>query len=194
MERLIFADKEKKLFTELGLENFKDFFGYSDGRRLTGNKGRDVIIMDFHIKGRERRFFMKRFFHIQFKDMLFTLRNFGHLCSQAACEWKNANLLLKNSIGTYRPLCFGERMFLNFESRSFLITEELPGKPLTDFVAENWSGFSQSQKERIIVSLAEEIAKIHDVEVSMPDLYLWHVFITEPDCSGSEYGDRKSVV
>jgi len=122
---------------------------------------------------------MKRFSHPHFKDMIFSWRNIGRPCSQARYEWENARLLLDNGIETYRPVCFGEEITYGIEKSSFFITEELQSQCLTDFVRQNWTGLDQLQKEQIITGLATFVRRIHALNISLPDLYVWHIYIAE---------------
>ncbi|MHC4418800.1 MAG: hypothetical protein ACYSU6_09480, partial [Planctomycetota bacterium] len=108
MERVVFADSWQRFFHECGLRSFDDFFSSSPGR-TDKSKKRHVGVLNLGNGANRKVFFLKRFYHPHFKDMFFAFRNFGHLCSQAACEWKNANLLLDKGIGTYRPVCYGEQ-------------------------------------------------------------------------------------
>jgi tRNA A-37 threonylcarbamoyl transferase component Bud32 len=172
-----FAKDWAQVFEESALESFEDFFGFSAGQTINKNKKREVVAMTLPAAGGEKELFMKRFFKPHFKDMLFTIRNFGSLCSQAACEWKNIDILLAHGIDTYHPVCFGQDLRLGLEKKSFIITEKINGAPLTDFVAANWLDLDQPQKEKIITALAKFVRKIHYTKISMPDLYIWHIFI-----------------
>jgi len=182
VEKTVFTGSWQKFFTGLGLESFDDFFSFSQDKTINLNTKRDVSILTFG-EGTDRKvFFRKRFFKPHFKDMLFAWRSFGSPISQAKLEWQNAKMLLENAIETYRPVCYGERTKLGLERKSFLITEKLPGKALSEFVSEKWPQLTQQQKEKIIVPLGRFIRKIHDARISLPDLYIWHVFIKEtPD-------------
>ena len=111
--------------------------------------------------------------------MLFSWHNIGRPCSQARYEWENVRLLLDNGIETYRPVCFGEEITCGIENRSFFITKELPLQCMTDFISQNWHGFNQQQEEKIITGMAAFIRKIHDSNICLPDLYVWHIYITE---------------
>lgn len=179
MEKVVFADSWQPVFAEFGLTSFDDFFRYRGAETIGKNNKRDVSRLTFGDGPERKVFFMKRFHNPHFKDMLFTIRSFGQLCSQAVCEWENANLLLKNGIETYRPVSYGEQTKLGLEKRSFFLTEEIQGQCLTDFVAQNWLRLAQSQKEKIIVSLAKLIRRVHEAGISLPDLYVWHIFINE---------------
>jgi hypothetical protein len=174
-----FAKDRAQVFEKAGLESFEDFFEFSAGRTINKNKKREVLAMTLPTAGGQKEFFMKRFFKPHFKDMLFTVRNFGSLCSQAACEWKNIDLLLRHGIDTYHPVCFGQEMCFGLEKKSFIVTEKISGIPLTDFVTANWPSLDQPQKEKIITAMAKFVRKIHYTKISMPDLYLWHIFITK---------------
>jgi hypothetical protein len=179
LEKVVFAGKWQKFFAKFGLDSFDDFFDYSQGQTINKNTRRNVSELAFDEGDNRKVFFRKRFFSPHVKDMIFAWRSFGRLISQAALEWHNANMLFENGIETYRPVCYGAQTKFSLERKSFLITEMLPGMALTDFVSEKWSQLSQQQKEAIIVSLGKLVRKIHEAQISMPDLYLWHVFIKE---------------
>jgi hypothetical protein len=172
-----FAKDWAQVCKEVGLESLEDFFDFSAGKTINKNKKREVLAISLPAGGGEKEFFMKRFFKPHFKDMLFTIRNFGSLCSQAACEWKNIDILLQHGIDTYHPVCFGQEMYFGLEKKSFIVTEKISGIPLTDFVTANWLDLDQLQKEKIVTAMAKFVRKIHNTKISMPDLYLWHIFI-----------------
>jgi len=189
VERVVFAESWQPVFAGFGLKSFDDFFYFSGGKKINKNKKRDVSILTFGDEPNRKVFFLKRFRYPHFKDMFFAWRNFGWLCSQARCEWENARFLLDNGIGTYKPVCYGEQIRFGLERKSFFITENVQGQCLTDFVRQKWHHLKTEQKEKIIVSLAKFIRKVHDVGLNLPDLYLWHIFISETEHSegGNEY-------
>ena len=179
MQRIVFADSWSAFFAEFDLKSFDDFFENPAAETIGVNKKRNVVTLSLGSDSQKRRFFMKRFSHPHFKDMIFSFRNIGRPCSQARYEWENARLLLDNGIETYRPVCFGEEITCGIENRSFFITEELASQCMTDFISQNWHGFKQQQKEKIITGMAAFIRKIHDSNICLPDLYVWHIYITE---------------
>jgi len=122
---------------------------------------------------------MKRFFRPHLKDVFFAWRNLGKFCSQAQYEWENAGLLLDNGIETYRPVCFGENTKWGIENKSFIITEKLKGQVLTDFVRQNWHNLDRHEKEKVVAGLAVFVRRIHTLKISLPDLYVWHIFISK---------------
>jgi len=188
MTKIKFAKNDYSLFfKDNGLESIDDFFTFSAGRIINRNTKRQVITMGLGTGNKQKDFFMKRFFSPHFKDMFFALQNSGRPCSQAACEWQNANTLLENGIDTYSPVCYGEQFVCGLEKKSFFITEKLNGRCLTEFVAENWHKFEQPEKEKLVSSLANFIRKIHDTNISLPDLYLWHIFVSPKQ----DQGDNK---
>ena len=124
---------------------------------------------------------MKRFHKPHFKDIVTALWNCRQLTSQAGLEWKNAHTLLENSIDTYKPVCLGERTVSGFERMSFLITEELTSISMLDFVVQKWPSLERSQREKIVTAMAKLVRQVHELNISLPDLYIWHIFIRE-DC------------
>lgn len=181
MEQVVFADGWEQVFAGAGLCSVADFFALVGNETVNKNTKRQV---DRFTVG-DKRFFIKRFFKPHFKDMLFSGFNIGAVCSQGRIEWENANLLLESRVGTYKPVCFGQRMNWVIESRSFFVTEELQSECLADFVAEQWITLEQSEKEKIITSLGKVFRRVHDAGISLADLYVWHVFISKD--AGGEY-------
>ena len=178
MVKIEFAKDYSAFFEEFGMSCFEDFFDYSDGEKVNENKKRNVFMFALGEGENRREFFMKRFHDPHFKDILFTFSNFGRICSQAACEWQDANILLANGIETYRPVCYGEETRFGLEKRSFFITEKLGSRCLTDFVGEEWSKLETDEKVRIMAAIGKFVRKIHDARISMPDLYVWHLFVS----------------
>lgn len=187
MEEIVFANSYKQTFAEFGLSSFEDFFNYAGGKLINKNTKRDVQMLTFDTDSGRKVFFLKRFHNPHLKDILFAAGRSGRLCSQAEYEWQNTKLLLERGTKTFETVCYGHRTICGIERRSFLITEELGGQPLSDFVAEKWSGLSTGQKEKIISSAARAIRRIHNAGISLPDLYLWHIFITPTDSDSGEY-------
>jgi hypothetical protein len=190
MQRVVFADSWSRFFAEFGLTSFDDFFEHSTAKTIgrnnkcsvvtfSRNNKRSVVTFSPDADPQKRQFFMKRFLHPHFKDMLFTRRNLGEFCSQARYEWENARLLLDNGIETYRPVCYGETTKWGVENKSFVVTEKLQTRCLTDFVRQEWHSLDKQQKETIMTGLAAFVRRIHALNVSMPDLYVWHIFLAE---------------
>lgn len=179
MFRIEFAEGFEQFFAENGMRSFDEFFELKLGDVINRNTKRNVVAFSVESDGGVKEFFMKRFIKPHYKDMWFTFRNFGRICSQGGCEWRNANLLLDNGVETYRPVCYGEEMVCGIEKRSFFITEKLGGECLTDFVGEKWAGLDEGEKDKIMSSLAKVVRRVHDAGVSMPDLYVWHVFVSK---------------
>jgi len=75
-------------------------------------------------------------------------------------------------------------MVAGFERRSFLVTQEVEGVCMVDFLDRQWGDVGRTEKERVVVELARLARRLHDVNVSLPDLYIWHIFI-QPDPGGS---------
>jgi len=179
VQNIVFSDSWRQFFAEFGLRSFDDFFEHSATETIGKNKKRSVVTFSLGQGSQKKHFFMKRFFHPHFKDMFFTWHSFGRFCSQARCEWENAGLLLDNGIETYRPVCYGEKTRWHLESKSFIVTEKLQGQALTDFVRQQWHHLQRRQKEKIIAGLASFVRRIHALNISLPDLYVWHIFLKE---------------
>jgi hypothetical protein len=180
MHYIEFNPAFESIFAQNGLRTFEDFIHWDEGQMINRNEKRDVTILRFATSDGPRVFFMKRFFSPHLKDMVFTFRNFGRLCSQAELEWRSSSILLENGIETYRPACWGAQTCCGIERRSFFVTEKINGRSLIEFLLENWSGFASHQQEKLIIGMARFFRKLHTARLSLPDSYLWHLFILEP--------------
>jgi hypothetical protein len=180
MKRIEFDPGHEKVFTQNGLNAFDDFIDYSKGQMINCNKKRNVSILHLPLQDVPRVYFMKRFFYPHFKDMLFTVRNFGRLCSQAELELRNARILLNKGIETYHPVCWGVQTCCGIEQQSFFITEKIHGQSLIEFLFEHWNTFDEARRETLIIAMAQLFRKLHQARLSLPDSYLWHLFLVEP--------------
>jgi hypothetical protein len=191
MDKVVFAEAWEPYFAGLGLRAFDDFYDYPETVTVNRNRKRNVLKLTLG-EGRDRHvFFMKRFHDPHLKDILATRRGFGGLTSQAGLEWRNARHLLKNGIGTYEPVCMGERTRWGLEKASFFVTRQLDGVCLLDLVLESWQGLDRNRQEKIIVAVANLARTLHGLGISLPDLQIWHLYLGADGPSGE---DRLSVI
>lgn len=181
---VVFADSWGVFFDKFDFRSFDDFFDYSDGVVINKNKKRNVSVLTVGDGSDLKTFFIKRFHDPHYKDMLNAWYEFGKFISQAAVEWNNANLLLSHGIGTYRPVCFGEQRRWGLEKRSFFVTEKLNSTEFVEFISKRWRELEQIQREKIVTAIGELIRRIHDLNIVLPDLAVWHIFISEDNLSG----------
>jgi hypothetical protein len=180
LARVVFTESWGPYFEKLGLKSFEDFFKYDKGTVVNNRSRREVLRFELGAGGEVKTFFMKRFHRPYIKDMLFSHFSFGRGCSQGQLEFKNANLLLENNIETYRPVCFGEKFNMGIESESFLVTQEIDGICLTDWLGANYENLTGEQMDAVMVSMADFVRRIHKAGFSMPDLYVWHLYMLNP--------------
>jgi hypothetical protein len=180
MKRIEFDPEHEKIFTQNGFNGFDDFMDCSKGQMINQNKKRNVSILRMPSQQGQRVYFLKRFFSPHLKDMLFTVRNFGKLCSQAELELRNAHILLDKDIETYHPVCWGVKTCCGIERSSFFITEKIQGLSLIDFLIDQWDVFDKAERESFVIAMAQFFRKLRQARVSLPDSYLWHLFMLEP--------------
>jgi hypothetical protein len=179
VERVKFSESWEEFFGGVGLESFGDFYDYPGGTKIGKNERRNVYRLTFGEGAEAKVFYIKRFEKPHFKDILSARCNFGRFTSQAGVEWSNANLLLQNGIDTYKPACMGERTICGLERKSFVITEQLESTCLLDFVIKKWHTLERTRQDGIMIAMAKLARKAHQANISLQDLYIWHIFIDE---------------
>lgn len=183
MERVVFSDNWQDFFSRHSLQTFAQFFHGLQGPCVNQNSKRNVFKLTFE-DASPKTFFLKRFYRPQFKDAIDAIRRFGRPMSQAAIEWSNACRLMRHGIRTAEPACFGEQMTLGFERRSFVLTEQIAGSCMVDFLARHWHDLGRDRREQIVVEMARLARRMYDAGLSLPDLYVWHLFIRSDPASG----------
>ncbi|MCH9021453.1 MAG: hypothetical protein IID32_01660 [Planctomycetes bacterium] len=188
MDVVIFEDNWQTCFNRLGLQSLDDFMNFSAGEIINQNSRRSVLRFSLGEGDTRKEFFMKRFYKPHTKDRLGTLIHYGKFLSQAGVEWTNAKYLLDHDIETYHPVCYGQRRILGLETHSFIVTEKLKSVPLTHFIMDHWADMDDSERNKMIVSMANLVAKLHHAKINMPDLYMWHFFVSrDKDFNQYEY-------
>jgi len=179
VQRVVFADSWSRFFAEFDIGTFDDFFERLAAGARGGNSRRNVVSFSLGPDSQKKTFFIKRFFRPHLKDVIFARRNIGESCSQGRYESESARFLLDNGIESYRPVCYGEEKKWGIETKSFVVTEELQAECLSDFVGRKWNAMERSRQEKIVASLGAFVRRIHVLNVSLPDLYVYHIYITE---------------
>lgn len=179
MQQVVFADSWSGYFAEFGIATFNDFFERLATDEIGGNSRRNVVQFSLGADSRKKTFFIKRFSRPHLKDVIFARRNIGESCSQGRYEWESARFLIDNCIESYRPVCYGEQKTWGIETKSFVVTEELQSTCLSDFIREKWNILERSQQEKIVSGVGAFVRRIHALNVSLPDLYVYHIYIAE---------------
>ena len=187
MDKIVFESEWESFFASNKLHAFDDFFEFAQGQTINQNSKRNVVVFELDNNGRKRVFYMKRFIHPHFKDMLAAFGHFGTLCSQAEVEWRNAKILLANKIETYHPVCYGAQSRFSIEQRSFFITEQINSPCLSDYLAESWAGLEEAKKQELAIQLGTFFQRIHSARIRLPDSYIWHVYRIKPDNANEDF-------
>jgi lipopolysaccharide kinase (Kdo/WaaP) family protein len=176
-DAVIFSETWERYFHGLGLKTFDDFYEVTDGETINTNRRRNVQKIILGTGDDRHVFFMKRFHDPHLKDVIAAACRFGRPMSQARVEWENAHALLRGGFDTYRPVCFGQRTRWGFERSSFFITRQLEAVCLVDDVMDRWATRDRGDQDRMIKAMAHLAKRLHDGKISVPDLYVWHLFI-----------------
>lgn len=179
MQRVVFADSWSQYFADFRVRTFDDFFERMAVDTRGGNRRRNVVRFSLGTNSQKKSFFIKRFVRPHFKDVIFARRNIGESCSQGRYEFENARFLLDNGVESYKPVCHGEEKKWGIETKSFVVTEELQYTCLSDFVREKWDTLRRHKQEKVVAGIGAFVRRIHALNVSLPDLYVYHVYLNE---------------
>lgn len=179
MQQVVFADSWGGFFADFGIVTFDDFFERLGAGAKGGNSRRNVVPFSLGEDAQKRTFYIKRFFRPHLKDIIFARRNIGESCSQGRYEWENARFLRDNGVESYVPVCYGEQTVCGIETRSFVVTEELHSTCLSDFIRDKWNAIGREEQEKIVTGVGAFVRRIHALDVSLPDLYVYHIYLTE---------------
>jgi len=186
-EKVFFEEGYKDIFVAAGLESFSDFLDFDGGQIVNKNSRRQVIKFSLDDNGTSREFFLKCFFTPQLKDIFFVCRNLGKLGTQAQLEWQTTRVLNENGVGTYKMACFGEKRSWGIERASFFVTEKIDAAELPEYVSQNWPQMNEKEKLSMLCDLGKTVKRIHTAKLSLPDLYLWHFFVTADEAGRFDF-------
>lgn len=172
-----------------GIESIDSVFSLQSGTSLTKPglaTHRDRVRMELEHGGHTRRpAYLKRFRRAPLKEQLRRIWNGGFKRSHARMESRFARRLSEAGIGTLATIAWGQEMRGGWESRSFLITDEVPGESLEKVVGrieKRQLTVSATEKFEVIRQLAMITRRMHGEGLFHRDLYLCHIFLSrEPD-------------
>lgn len=124
--------------------------------------------------GRPLVMYLKRHWRSDRKEALLSLLKHGRVWSVARVEWENARILQRAGFHTAELVACGDEMTLLGERFSFLLTEAARG-PVT-LGQFNQDCRDRTLRRKVFDALALELRRLHDVGLSMPDLFSRHVF------------------
>ena len=181
MDKLVFHPDWETYFQGSGFKTFDDFYDGIYAQTVDANSRRDVQMFTMAGDDAGQVFFIKRFHRPHVKDVLSAWRYFGRPLSLARIEWDNARMLMDRGVGAYEPVCMGQRLCMGWPGKSFLVTRKLDAVCLVDYLQDQWATLTVQQRQGVIADMAKLVRELHDAGVSVPDLYVWHLFVTVGD-------------
>lgn len=183
-KNIYFTGTWRDFFAEYELTSLDDFFKRykrdHEGPETVSKKSKaDVHTLTLGTESDEKVFYLKRFHFPGYKNILRAWSIYGKPITYGRLEYENANFLLSNGIGAYKPVCFGEDTVWGLEAKSFIVTEKLQVTPLESFVVRKWNTLARKEQENIFISLAKTVRRVHNLNISMPHMFVKHIFIDE---------------
>ena len=181
-----FIDSDyKRAFSELGLTSIDAVFSFNAGRNLAKNNlARYRTRLEFEIKSPAVTVFLKRYDKPPVAAQLRSWLSAHSRVSCAAFSSQSANELAAAGINTPKTLFYGEQWGTFFETRSFIITENIPNaesleRKLPDCFNSPATVEKLELRRKFIAQLASFIGKFHKTDYRHRDLYLSHIFYSD---------------
>ena len=187
------ADEEfVQALAALKMDSISGTFAYAGEGYLRSHANRDNFHIVTNADGRAYDFFLKRHRGFEVREALKFLMTRSPFRTAGRREWDNIFRLASLGIATMRPVAVGERKWLLFERRSFLITERIPdAMPMDDFLRERYAGPVSSvpvdalrAKRALLWDVGYLVRRLHGAGLTHMDLYLNHVFVRETPVGG----------
>lgn len=170
-----------EIFKKAGLDSIDGVFTFSAGTELAkSNIGSHRTRIVFDLDG--RTFYLKRYRNTPKLTQIKSWISHGKKASTASFDRGPADKLASANIDTPKTASSGEEWKNGFESRSFIITENLYGcESLEKRLPSCFDGSTNKHKQRceFISSLADFARRFHDTGLRHRDFYLSHIFLSE---------------
>ncbi|MCX6338375.1 MAG: hypothetical protein NTX71_00455 [Candidatus Aureabacteria bacterium] len=172
--KLVVDDRYRDRLKALGLDSFTAFMDFAGGE-LVRDKGIRTIERVTLGGEHPERLYLKRHTRGSLREALNELLS-GRWPSSAAAHEREAIVKLRAAgVETMTAPAFGERRWFPWRGPSFIVTVEIGGRRLEDYVRFLCGKFRE--KRGIIAALADGVRRMHRAGLNHRDLYLSHVFL-----------------
>lgn len=183
--RIFVSDRIAPMLRSVGIHDFEDIFQYDDGENLWKpglDSYRDRIRMVVRNgAGGSRTFYLKRYRRPPLGAQLRRIWECGRKKSTGWREIHFAKHLARIGIPAIRGVAYGQEMNGFWESKSFGMTEEVPGRSLESIVdgamRDPCTVPAWEERREIIRQLALITRLMHENLLFHRDLYLCHIFL-----------------
>lgn len=175
-EKVWIAQEFAELFRTSRLSRFQDFM-VLEGSILRELPDRTNLRVTLSHLGRSVRFFMKKHRPSGFWKRFWEFFRGEAWRSPGRREGEMILAFQRHGIPTMTCAAWGEEG--DRSGRSFVITREVDGIPLDDFVRRNWGRLDRNERNELIGTLAGLVSKLHAARFFHRDLYLCHVFLQD---------------
>lgn len=134
--------------------------------------------------GGELVLYLKRHWRSDRKQPLLSMLKRGRLWSVARVEWENARTLQAAGFHTAALVACGDEISLLGERFSFLLTKAAVGPVTLDQFIRACD--NPARRRKVFDQLAQELRKLHQRGLSLPDLFARHIFF-DPEAEPVEF-------
>lgn len=183
--KVFFVDPEyKNALSKAGLTSVEAVFSFDGGEEAGRNKTPGYRSrVKISVSEPAGTFYLKRY---DKPGIITQIRNWfwhGSFKSTMFYDLEPSLQMAERGINVPKIVCYGEERGLVFERRSFIITEEVPGKSLEEKVPDCFhqpkTASNIRQRREFIIKLAQLARQFHNSGYRHRDFYLAHIFYSE---------------
>lgn len=167
--------KFASLLKVLPLHSFDAMMHATTGHLVGEHQSRHIAQLQLPDDQPVSSVYLKREFSSHWKDLFVPLLKGLGVLTKSRCEWEHLWALRKQGIFCPEPIAYAQTGWIR--PRGFLALAPLPGVPLFQFWKNRQWAENRKTRHRIIRTIAESVAHLHNAGFDQPDLYSKHLWI-----------------
>lgn len=185
-DEMIILPEARAVFDALGLTSFDDVMTFRADKLVSKHAHRDTAQIDVELPDGPARLFLKRDFRVPSKHLREDLLRVRRPTAQPIREWQALELCEQRGIPAMGRLACGQRTHYALPAQAFILVRAVPESESLDAAlrrlncAENARPTAR-QRIELARAVGRLAARMHDADLTWPDMVAKHVFVTWRD-------------
>ncbi|MBN2059277.1 MAG: hypothetical protein JW882_02565 [Deltaproteobacteria bacterium] len=167
------------------LENYDSMMNFSDGEVVARNPGKQVLLIEGDMNGRQKRYYLKQAFSMDPVQILTAVLRGRKVRMTTERELEMLKLLEEQGVPVMHAAAWGSRRLFGLPSSGFLLVEEVQGKAFVDM----YSALEEFGRRRLMRAYGALVGFMHRNGLDSI------VRVTDMICVSDDFTDfRRSLV